>query len=157
MRIKEKKIQGPLVETIVIPRPEEDIVFKCKAILDFSEFDKLIPVPEAPLKTEKGKKPFKDMEDTEYLDALKKRGMKRFTWIILQSLSATDGLIFETVNMQDPETWMKLEDELKDSGFSPTEVAMIFNGVTAANGMDEDKYKEARERFFIAEKQAKEV
>lgn len=97
------------------------------------------------------------MEDTEYLDALKKRGMKRFTWIILQSLSATDGLIFETVNMQDPETWMKLEDELKDSGFSPTEVAMIFNGVTAANGMDEDKYKEARERFFIAEKQAKEV
>ncbi len=148
MRIGEKKIEGPMVETVVIPRSNEDLVFKCQAVLDYDIFDKLVPEAAAPLKTVRGQKPIPDLSDPDYQKQNQERSYKRFQFMVIQSLKATAGLEWDTVVPENPETWGLLEKELKESGLSPAEVGLIFQGVATANGMNEDRLKEARARFF---------
>ena len=76
--------------------------------------------------------------------------------MILKSLEATEGLEWETVKMDDPETWLNYEKELKDSGLSPIEVGRIVGICMSANGLDERKMEAARDAF-LAEQQAQVV
>lgn len=149
MKIKGKKIEGPGVEYVVIPRPDsEDIPFACAAVLDFDEFDKLCPMPDPPMVTRPGGIQTPDVEDEDYQKLLSEHGEKRIDWITLKSLEATKDLEWETVNMQDPKTWKNFEEELKQAGFSFMEVIHIRNGVLSVNSFDDAKMKEARERFL---------
>ena len=155
MKMNGKKIEGPSVEVVVIPRDSGDLVFKCQAILDYEVFEKILPEPQPPTIILKGQKVgHPDFEDIDYKKELTDRSYKRFQWMILKSLEATDGLEFETVSLNDPSTWNNLESELKSSGLSPVEIGLIYQGVTHANGMNEDKLKQARERFFALTKEA---
>lgn len=153
MRIKGKVIHGPMYEVVVIPRPNnEDLVFKCQAVLNMDTFDKLCPEPTPPVITPLGKPSRPDFEDKDYIKAMEENNRKRFHFLRLESLKATEGLEFETIKDNDPETWSNLQKELFDAGLSPAEVAMIYTGINAANGMNEERLREARERFFTGEK-----
>lgn len=156
MKLGGKKIEGPNVETIVIPRTDgrSDIVFKAQAVLDYAEFDRLCPRPTPPIKMLRGGERQADYEDEAYKKRLNEYGLKRMAWMSLKSLEATEGLEWETVDLGNPNTWLKFEDELTDSGFSDPELQRIRNGVFTANCLNENLVELARQSFFTGRPRA---
>lgn len=149
MKLKGKKPQVN-VETLVLPRGNgERLVFKAKAVLDFNEFEKMLPEPTPPTRMtpgdEKGKPVF---DDEKYQEALGKWVDLRHAWMVLKSLEATPGLEWETIRGNDPVTWLGWRDELIASSISPVEVGRIEACVKAANCLSEKLLREARETFF---------
>lgn len=157
MKIAGKKIEGPNIETIVIPRGndlDDAIVFKAASVLDFDEFDALCPRPQAPVKMVKGGKTVPDLTRPSYKASIEDYAKKRIAWIVLKSLEATEELVWEQVNIDDPTTWLKFEEELKAAGFSSVECHRIVNGVMSANCLDESKLDKAREDFLASRRVA---
>lgn len=153
MRIAGKKIEGPNVEMLVIPRTntkgeQNDIVFYAQAVLDMSEFDKMIPTPEP--KTAQYPDGTKKLltDDPDFVKAQNDWGKRRFQYIMLKSLEATPDLEFETVKINDPATWDNWETEVKEAGFSDFEISRIRTVVMEANALSEARLQEARDRFL---------
>ena len=151
MRMHGQEIKGPNVETVVIPRHYGDVVFQARAVLSYKGFDEICPRPKPPMIVKPGKQPEMDPTDKDYLEALSQFSEQRFAWLILDSLSATEGLTWDTVNMADPKTWLNYRTELEASGFADPEIARIIGAVMAANGLDESKVEEARQRFLASQ------
>ena len=148
MKYAGKEISGPSTEVVVIPRSDGDLVFRAKAVLDYGDFEKLCPTPEAPPVIHKGGAKGFDTEDKVYLEAMDVWSSAKTNWMILKSLQATDELEWETVDMSDPATWGNYETELASSGFSPAEVFRIVGIVITACGLNQQKIDEATERFL---------
>ena len=153
MKIHGKKISGPNIEVVVFPRNDGDIVFKAQAVLDYTEFDKLNPMPEAPTIMRRGGVLSKDTTDAKYIAAIDAWSESRTHFMVLKSLEATPGLEWETVKMPVPDTWNLYQQELNDSGFSPAEMARIVNCVVDACGLNQKKIDEATERFLAGQGQ----
>lgn len=155
MKIKGKKLSNPNREIIAIPRAgSDDIIFIAEAILDYEEFDAMIPEPKPGVKVMKGGEKVLDFDSPNYKSELKNYGIKRYQWMVLKSLRATPDLEWETVNYGDPSTWHNYEKELKDAGFSNVEFNRILKGVSDANCLNEEKVEEARKRFLAGIEQA---
>ncbi len=151
MRIAGQKVEGPNTETIVIPRGDRDpIVFIAKAVLDWDEFDRLCPVPKAPIIMRKGGEKFANLEDPAYKERASTYGEKRLIWLCLKSLEGTPDLEWETIDMGKPDTYLNFDKELKEAGFSQVEIGRIRNGVFVANCLDEEKLEEARASFLAS-------
>lgn len=148
MRIKGKKIEGANEEILVLPRPDGDIVFIARGILDMSEFDKLCPEPKAPLLTKRNGVTIEDVTDKKYKKQVDDYGKKRMAYMIIKSLEATKDLEWEDVDLSDSSTWLNYEQEFKDSGFSQIEINRIITTVFTANSLNEKKLEEAREHFL---------
>jgi hypothetical protein len=156
MKLNGRKIEGPNVETVIIPRGEDEpIVFRCQAVLDYDEFDLVCPRPIPPVRIMRGGRRVTDVEDKTYLIMLESYAKQRTNWMILQSLKATENLEWETIQMSDPNTWINFDKELKDSGLSEIERIRIVNAVMTANCLNESKLDEARESF-LASRQVRE-
>ncbi len=152
MKIQGKKIEGSNVVLCIIPRDNaEDIIFKCAAVLNMDDFNKLCPSPKIPTKMIKGGKIVEDIEAPAYKAQMNDYATKRISFMILKSLQATEGLEFETVSMSDHTTWENYQKELKDSGFSDVEVMRIVNAVMTANCLNENKIEEARTAFLASQ------
>lgn len=157
MKLNGKKLEGPAVETVILPREDGDLVFRCQAVLDFKEFDIIVKEPIPPMITKRGETvAVADLTDRDYKKAIEQYMLRRFNWMILKSLEATPSLVWEDVKVNDPETWLKMDDELKAAGLAQAEIARLYTGATTANGLNEARIKEARARFFNTE-QPKEV
>lgn len=148
MKIQGQAIKGPTEELIIIPRGDNQIVLKACAVLDYSEFEKLCPEPKAPWIMKPGGVKEQDYKDIKYIAAIRQRVTKQTYFMFIKSLEATPGLEWETINMQDPGTWLNFEKELEISGFSAIERNMITRSVMIANNLDEQKIEEARQRFI---------
>lgn len=150
MKLKGKKINTVNFEYVVIPRPDGNIVFKASAVLNNDEFERICKEPEPPKITRPGQSPVPDFEDEDYKKALAEHSQRFNDWTILKSLSATESLEWESVKMDDPETWKNFKKELSDSGFSMVEVGKIIKAVWVANSLDERKLEEARKSFLAS-------
>lgn len=153
MLLNGERLSGPNVEILVIPRTGEDgvvkdLVFKMQAVLNYKDFDSLYPVPKMPTRFERGKGTVEDPEHPVYKGALKQRGEARYNWMVITSLRATPDLVWEKVDYSKPETWHLYEDELREAGFAQSEINMIVNTVFSVNSLDDDKLKQARDRFL---------
>ncbi len=157
MKLKGIKISGPNVETIVIPRGDDQIVLHAQAILDMEEFEKLCPDPVPPMRMVKGGVAQPDTTDPHFIAACAQLGKRRMAFMIVRGLLATEGLEWETVDLNNPDTWLNYETELQASGFSNVEVNRIVAGVMAANCLSESKIEEARQRFSQSRQQAAEL
>ncbi len=156
MKIKGKRLESTNEVTIVLPRYNgEDIIFKAKVILDYPNLDKFLTKPEAPSILIRGKQE-KDYDNKGYKTKLQKNYEHRLNYMVLLSLAATEGLEWETVDMEKPETWGNWETELKDAGIPNSEVIYIFNKIQEVNSLDQDKLDEARERFLLIQLAQKE-
>jgi hypothetical protein len=72
MKLNGRKIEGPNVETVIIPRGEDEpIVFRCQAVLDYDEFDLVCPRPIPPVRIMRGGRRVTDVEDKTYLKQLR--------------------------------------------------------------------------------------
>lgn len=151
MKIQGKTFSGPATVPVVIPRPDGDIVIKCQSVLDFDEFEALVPTPEPPEVLRPGGIKTTDPTDKKYQKALDDYSVLRTNWMILKSLEATKGLEWDTVVMSDPKTWDNFRSEMTASGFSPVESGRIILAVTEACGLNQEKIDEATERFLAEE------
>jgi hypothetical protein len=151
MLLKGKRLQEPNKVNIYIPRGESDedtIVLTAQAIMNFDEFNRLYPEPKAPVTMAKGGEWRPDHTSDKYKDAMKKYGEMQHAYILLKSLQATEGLEWEKVNIDDPETWLLWKDELREAGFSEIEMIRIVQGIQEANSLSDEKIKKARESFL---------
>lgn len=148
MRIQGQEIKGPNEELIVIPRGDSQIVMKARAVLDYTDFEKLCPEPKAPMILRPGGVKEQNFKDVTYVAAVRQRITKQTYYMFIKSLEATPGLEWETINMSDPSTWLNFEKELETSGFSSIERNLITRAVLIANNLDEQKIEEARQRFI---------
>jgi len=145
------KINGVQVtqaeELLVLPRSNgDDIVFRAIPVAITAEFDSKVPMPVPPMIQKKGGK-YQDITDKEFVKALDLRSGRRFSLMLLRSLEPSN-IEWETVKLEDPGTWDKWEEELKEAGLSEVECNRVVSTVMAANSLDEDKIKEAREAFL---------
>jgi hypothetical protein len=153
MKIKGKTLDGPNIEVVVIPRQSGDIVFKAQAVLDYEDCDKLNPMPQAPKVLLRGGAVQENVEDPKYVKAVDQWATRKFYWMLLKSLGATEGLEWETVKLDDPETWELYKTEMQSCGFSPGEIARVEMCVTDACGLNQSKIDEATKRFLAGQAQ----
>lgn len=151
MKIAGRIFTGPRVETVVLPRQDGDIVIKAKAVLDFDEFEKLCKAPEPPMMMKPGGEQLPLLDDKDYLKKLEAYADKKTNWMMLKSLEATEGLEWETVDFNDPDTWGNYQEELKKAGFSFAEVGTIVRLVSDACGLNQSKIEEATKSFLAGQ------
>jgi len=153
MKINGRQFTKPYEVLCVLPRDgEEDIVFKAQAVLDYSEFEAMCPVPEPPSIQKHGqKKSVPDFQDKKYLEKLEKYNEQRFVWVAMKSLSITPGLEWSFLDPSDPDTWHDIEREFKSAYLSDAEGSLILSKVLEANSLDQTKLDEARQRFLAGQ------
>lgn len=132
--------------TLVLPRGEEIIVFKARGLVDFDEFHKFVPEPAPPKKmTRDGL--IADTNNTNYKNDMEIYAKRRLAYMVVKSLEPT-GIEWETVDINDPGSWINWEQVFKDAGFTQIEMGRITGLVLEANCLDEAKLKQAREVFL---------
>ena len=152
MLLRGKRLSVPKIEIIVIPRNgEDDVIFKAQAIRSFDDFERLCPEPKPPSMIKRGEGVVQNTEDPSYKKAMEAHGQRRIDWTIIESLKATEELVWEQVKPEDSSTWHLYKQELRDSGFGEYELRRIINGVMVANCLDEDKINEARKAFLASQ------
>ncbi len=150
MKINGMKLDAHYVETIVIPRPSGDVVFKAQAV-DYADFEKLCLLPRPPTVQKPGKEAAPDYTDAKYVEKRNAWAMLKTDFMFMKSLEASEGLEWDTVVADQPETWTNLSKELLETGFTDGEVARIFNIVTSINGLDDGKITSATEEYLKAQ------
>jgi hypothetical protein len=153
MKIGGQAVNKPQDEIIVLPRGEQTFVFKAQAVLDYTEFEKLCSEPEAPIRQYPDGRKETLYTDPKFLKKKEEWAAHRSEWLIVESLKATEGIEWDTVNYNDPDTWKNYRKEL-ESVFTTGEINMIIGGVMKANSLDDSKFEEARRVFFAKQQQA---
>jgi hypothetical protein len=136
----------PNEEVLVLPRGDKQIVFRARGLKDFNEFNKLCPEP-LPQKmlTKDGAK--YDFDDPNYKEAVIDRDRKLDAYVIVASLEPS-AIEWDTVDLSKPSTWTSWESDLQNAGFSVAEIILIRRLVMAANSLDDEKLRQAREVFL---------
>lgn len=134
-------------EILVLPRGEQHIVFRAQGVPNYDEFQALCPelVPPRVQRPKVGW--VEDEEDPGYKDMVKTRDERRIAWLIINSLIPSD-IEWDTVDYDNPSTWINWEKDLQAGGLSKIECSRIMKAVFQANSLDEEKLKEARESFL---------
>ena len=152
MKLHGQKITGPNTVLIPIPRGTEDqIVFTAQAVLSYTDFDAKCPTPTPRRAVSPGGGSKLLTEEPQYIEKMDKYTSLRIYWMVLQSLKATEGLEWETVDFDDPKTWVNYETELRTAGMSDIEVGRIVRGVMQANALDDEMVEAARKRFLASQ------
>lgn len=149
MKLHGKRIDVA-IETLVLPRRSGNLVFRAKAVTSYEAFEKLCPHPVPPMIQRKGQPAAQDPTDKEYLKKMEEYGTYRTNWMILESLKATEGLEWETVEENNPGTWGNYSKELEASGLGQVEIMKIINLCIDANGLNEKKIEAATQAFLAS-------
>jgi len=147
MKIGGVEVNGPNEEILVLPRLDQDIVIRARAVSDMTGFEAVAKVPKAPGKyTKNGFEP--TLDDVTYLQKVEQFNSLRMAYMILRSLEPSE-IEWENVDMENPKTWLKWDEELRASGLSDIEINRIVMCVMQANSLDESKLQQAREVFLL--------
>lgn len=152
MRYAGEEVSLSRTEVVVIPRKGDlkDLIFTAVRIDSYDAFDALCPRPEPPTIRRPGDaKGTVDVEDQDFTKELTEWSSRRFDWMVITSLvNGTPDMELEQVDLQNPETWEKFQDELTEAGFSSLEVTKIVRCAITANGLDRDAIEQATESFL---------
>ena len=150
MKIHGEKLEyQDITDVVVIPKGDDNIVFTIKAVFSEEYVNKLVPDPEPPKIQRKGMKRFEpNLEDDDYIAAVRQKGEYRVSWRILESLSATEGLTWDTIDMEKPETWTNWEGELIEAGFTQLEIDFLVTAIVRICGMSVMAMESARANFL---------
>ncbi len=148
MKFNGKKPNKGKIVHCVIPRENgESMLFTAKGIFDYAEFDKLFPEPKPAEKVTAGVMSL-DYNHPKYKERISKWVGYKTHWIVLKSLEGSPGLEWETVNMDDPETWGNYDNELREI-LLPNEVKEVSNAVMDACALTSQKVEEATQAFLL--------
>lgn len=144
MKRNGKPIDAPKpIEVPILRAGEEPLIFKCATVLDYTEFFKVNPSPEAPTVRRPGQQPVTDVNDPDYQAAVSAWAESKTLWMFLKSMAATEWLEWETVDMSDPSTWGNYEKEMAAAGMTEIDCARVHHGIMEANGLNQLKIDEA--------------
>ena len=150
MKLNGKTINKPNEVVVVLPRGDDNLVFKAQAVLSYKEFDQLVPLPKPPTIMRPGGEKSVDLEDEKYNKLIEQYAEKKTTWLFIKSLEATPGLEWETLNPKDPSTWKNFDKEFENSGLCEAEIRLISNAVMEANALNSDKIEKAKQSFLAS-------
>lgn len=156
MKLGGRKLSEVNIEEIFIPRKDGDLRFIAKGVNDNSDFDKLCPQPKPPIRIKPGGERVQNVEDAAFKAANKRYADQKFAWIVIQSLRDTPDLEWEKVKLDDPNTWVLWQEEMKESGFVDAEIQRVVYGCMSANGLNEARIEEARKSFLAGMEAQKE-
>jgi hypothetical protein len=144
------------------PNGEERLItFIAKPVPSFDDFNARCPEPESDqvvfAKNAEGKITKQaDTDSDSYREKLVRHGRQRWGYLILKSLEESPGLEWEKCSLEDPESWDKADDELREAlrHFEYPEVRRI---IEEANSLDAAKLEANLATFFQQQaEQAKE-
>lgn len=163
MKINGLQLYLPASEILVFPRPNgQDIRLEIRAVLDRTDYDRLAPPPPTPpTMIKRGGEKVADVNDKNFLAAMSRHSALYTTWMCLQSIFVAQETLdappvrpeWELVNLEDPKTWDKYEQELMQSGFSEIERMRLQNTIFEVNSLTETKVREARDSFLASRRQ----
>lgn len=131
---------------VPIPRGPDTVEFHLTYVNDYSEFEALVPYPQ--MQEFIGKNGRERKETPDFKKELDEYSLKKGYWIIYQTLKETPGLEWDTVKENDPDSWVKINDELKAAQFSDKEIAHLYEQVWSVNGMNQKLLDDALKLFF---------
>lgn len=155
MKVQGITVKAPDPIEFKVIRGDDTIIFKAGPVLSYKRFDELCPEPKVPIGIKPGDIKVPHPEDPEYLKAVDEHNERRYQFLILTSLSATDELEWDTVNLDDPETWKNWDEEFASSGITRHEVNELVSVITRAQGMDDLRFDEARKGFSPGQEEEK--
>jgi len=136
---------------LVLPRGEDEIVFRARGLKDMDKFNNLCPQPKVPVKlTRDG--PIDMPDDVSYKEMMDQWAKKRLGYIVVNSLKPSN-IEWDTVKEDEPRSWKNWEDDLRNGGLSEIECSRILATVMEANALDEAKLRKAREVFLLGQVQ----
>ncbi len=134
---------------LALPRPgEEDLVFVLTPVESYDEFNRLCPLPEAPVLIKAGGVKEPDTENATYVEQLETYVRLQSSYIFIESLKHTPDLAFESIDPEKPSTWGNYRQEMLDFGLGDQEILRILRAVQGANSLDDGLVDEARNRYF---------
>lgn len=153
MKMHGAAFKGPNEALCVLLRNGTPVAFKARACLDYTRCEALCKRPEPKKITKRGGAEEYLFNDPTYLLAMEHYAKVRTAYLIVESLKATDGLEWERVKDGDPTSWVEWRKELEEAFFTEQEISRIISCVWEANGIDEGKLEEARNRFLAGQDQ----
>lgn len=152
MKIAGRVVKGKNRVTKVFPRGDsEPIVIIAEAVSDISRVNDYLKIPEPPVIVKAGEPaPVKNFKDPGYQEQMINYNARQMAWVVLESLKPSD-IEWETVDMEDPSTWLNYKVEMENAGFSAIEINHIGNAVLEANALDEEKLEAARQVFLLGQ------
>ena len=149
MKLHGVKIEGRHTETIFVPRGDDDgFMFMATAIQSLDRFAELCPEPKPPVIHRPGKAPQADTGSRSFIEAMTEHNRRRLGYMVMETLRGTEGLEYEILDSEKPETWSRYEEEFLASGFTQMEVNNIISGVLRVNSLDPEHIRAARDRFL---------
>jgi hypothetical protein len=139
----------PSEVVLVLPRGEQQIVFRAQPVRDMDAFETVCPRPIPPGKmTRDGFVPMEN--DPTYQQVLAGWASQRLGYMVMKSLEPSQ-IEWDTVTEGDPRTWKGWATDLRNGGLSDIECHRVMNLVLEANCLDELKLKKAREVFLAGQ------
>lgn len=154
MRIGGIAVEGPTEEVLVLPRGEQVLVIRAKAI-NLDDFDALCPEPKPPGKlTKDGWIP--DVDNENYKSIVNTHNEKRIAYLVVKALEPSE-IEWDTVQIDNPRTWTNYTSDFKAAGLTTIEINRIVQCVMQANSLDENKLEQARKVFLLGQAQAQKM
>jgi len=156
MKIAGVELTAPGNIIIPIVRGDQEIIFQASCIIDYSEMDSVLKIPEPKMRVYKGDKdPKPQIDSPEYKALVLDYTAQKIAWMVCKSLTATPGLEWETVDWVNPESWSNYEGELTLLGFNEFQINKLVSGVMEANGLSQSRIDEAKQRFLATRREEK--
>jgi len=151
MKIGGVEVKGPNEVLLVLPRGEEDIVIRARAVMDMDAFEELCPEPKPPvLRTKAGVEP--NVDDPGFKQQMANYNEKRLAYIVVKSLEPSE-IEWDLVDPESPQTLDKWQEDFQAAGLSTVEINRILQTVMEANALDESKIEAARQVFLRGQRQ----
>lgn len=149
MLLKGQRLNKVRTDYAVFERPGGNIVLHLNPVLNEEDFEKICPLPKVPNRKGKGGVDVPNPEDKNYKAQLQSYAEQKWAWMVLQTIKDTPELVFETVNLNDPNTWPNYQKEFKEAGFTDYELSYLIKRVIQANALSEEKLEDARKAFLL--------
>lgn len=150
MKYRGKKIEGVPRKIIPVIREDGNIIVIVKGIADYSPFFAICPAPEPPVVRipGPGNKTRQNYDDKNFQDEWLKWSKKKAAWAAIHCLAETE-FEWETIDLNNPETFENWQTELMSAGFTDAELNRIGLAMSEVNGLNEALIDEARQSFLI--------
>jgi hypothetical protein len=131
---------------LVLPRGEQNLVFRAKGLSNMDEFTAMCPTPKPPGKLTKDGW-VANVSDPTYQQVLGEWARKRLGYMVVKSLAPSE-IEWDSVKDGDPRTWPNWEEDLRAASLTQIESNRVLALVLEANALDDDKLAKAREVFL---------
>lgn len=147
MKFHGETLEGPSIKECLITYNKKPMKFRFKAVLNYDEMNAICPEPEALYISGHPEGKTRDTDSPDYIAKREIWAQQRYEWMFLESISATEGLEWETVDRNDPATWANSKIEL-GKFLTDVHIAILINTMLSVNTLTQDTMNEAEEHFL---------